>query len=68
MSRGTSKRKLRVRRKRRHEGFAGDVADEVGTAAGPEVVGEFGCCVVEAVGSVSILVGLLLVPTYLLLR
>jgi hypothetical protein len=53
---------LRVRRKRRNEGVAGDVADEVGE----EVIAEFGCCLFEVVTSVSILAGLFFVPLFLL--
>jgi hypothetical protein len=33
----------------------------------PTWVADFGCCSIEAVGGRSILVGLVLVPTYLLL-
>lgn len=66
MSRGGAKRRYRVRRKRKDSTVA-DVAAEVADGVGTEVVGEFGCCVVEAVGALSILVGLLLVPVYLLM-
>jgi hypothetical protein len=66
LSRGGGKRRLRVRRKHRDGTIADDAADAVG-AVGPEVVAEFGCCAIEAVGGLSILIGLLLVPTYLLL-
>ena len=87
MSRGGSKRRYRIRRKRWHENpvveTVGDAAVEVGTnavldgagslaeaaadSAGGEVVGSFGCCVVEAVCAASVLAALLLVPTFLLL-
>ena len=63
MSRGGGRRKLRVRRRRR----AGSIAGDIGEAVGGEVVAELGCCLIEAVGGLSILVGLLFVPTYLLL-
>ena len=63
MSRGGAKRRYRIRRKRKGDGVVADAAETVGG----EVVAEFGCCLIEAVGSLSILVGLLLVPTYLLL-
>jgi hypothetical protein len=58
LSPGAPKRRLRIRRKRR--GLAED--------AGGEVVAEFGCCLVEAVTSVSLILGLVLVPALLLLR
>ena len=60
MTRGKPKRRLRVRRKRRGE----DLAE----AAGEEVVWQMGCCLVETVVGVSILIGLLAVPMSLLLR
>jgi hypothetical protein len=62
LSRGGSKRRLRVRRKRRDGSIVGDLADE----AGGEVVAEFGCCLVEAVGGLSVLVALMFVPYVLL--
>ena len=62
MSRGASKRRFKVRRKRRGESVA-DVLDE-----GAEAVANFGCCLIEAVGAMSILTGLLAVPLYLLVR
>ena len=61
MSRDAPKRRLRIRRKRR--GVAGEPAGQ----AGGEAVFQLGCCVVEAVGSLAVLIGLLFVPTYLLL-
>jgi len=60
VSRGGAKRKLRVHRKRRDGSVVGDMAE------GGAVVAEFGCCLLEAVGSLSILVGLLVIPNYLL--
>jgi hypothetical protein len=60
LSRGGGKRRLRVHRKRRDGSVVGDMAE------GGVVVTELGCCLLEAVGSLSILVGLLVVPTYLL--
>jgi len=63
LTRGASKRRLRIRRKRRDGSIVGDVAAGVGG----EVVAEMGCCLIEAVGSLSILIGLLLVPAYLML-
>jgi hypothetical protein len=62
LSRGASKRRLKVRRKRRGESVA-DVLDE-----GADVVANFGCCLIEAVGAMSILAGLLAVPLFLLVR
>ena len=62
MSRRGGRRRLRVRRKRRDGSIVGDIAEE----AGDVVVAELGCCLLEAVTSVSVLVGLLVVPTYLL--
>jgi len=56
--RGASKRRLRVRRKRRDGSVVGEV--------GGEVVAEFGCCLVEAVGGLSVLVALMFVPYVLL--
>jgi len=61
LTRGASKRRLRVRRKRRDGSIVGDIAD------GGTVVAELGCCLIEAVGGLSILVGLLFVPAFLLL-
>jgi hypothetical protein len=58
LSRGASKRRLRIRRKRRDGSFAGDAI----TSAGGEVVAQFGCCLVEAVGGISVFLALLLVP------
>lgn len=81
MNRGTARRRLRLRRKRKGETFAKvldapdvvEVADAVGDSdivdAGDvaEVVGHLGCCVVEAVGSLAVLLALLTVPAYLLI-
>ena len=48
---------------------AGQIAVEIVDAVTvPEVVGHMGCCVVEAVGSVAVLVALITVPAYLLTR
>jgi len=58
LSRRAPKRRLRIRRRRR--GIAED--------AGGEVVAEFGCCLVEAVGSISVLLVLVVAPAWLLLR
>jgi hypothetical protein len=44
----------------------GDLDVDLGDAA--EVVGHMGCCVVEAVGSMAVLLALLTVPAYLLMR
>lgn len=63
MSRGGAKRRFRVRRRRRE----GSVATDLGEAVGGEVVAELGCCLIEAVGGLTILVGMLLVPTFLLM-
>ena len=62
MSRGASKRRYRVRRKHRGE----SVADVLGE--GGEAVANFGCCLIEAAGAMSILAGLLAVPLFLLVR
>ena len=79
MSGRSSRRRLRLRRKRKGETFskaldapdAVDVVDAVGGVDGTivtEVVGRLGCCVVEAVGSMAVLIALLTVPAYLMLR
>jgi hypothetical protein len=85
VNRGTARRRLRLRRKRKDETFskvldapdAVEVADAVGDwdvlsgADGAEVVqvvGHMGCCVVEAVGSLAVLLALLTVPAYFMLR
>ncbi len=80
MSERSSRRRLRLRRKRKGETFAsklsetGDVAKPARSARGldagdaAEVVGHMGCCVVEAVGSLAVLLALLTVPAYLLMR
>ena len=65
MSRGGSKRRLRIRRKHKGGNIADGAADVVG-AVGTDVVAQLGCFAIEAVAGLSILVGLLLVPTYLL--
>jgi hypothetical protein len=73
-----SRRRLRLRRRRKGETFSKvldtpdvvEVADAVaGVEAGDvvEVVGHMGCCVVEAVGGLAVLLALLTVPVYLLL-
>ena len=76
MSRGAPKRRYRLRRRRRRDNPAREAVKEgadlavecfADDAADGEVVGSFGCCVVEAVGSVSILIGLVFVPAYLML-
>jgi hypothetical protein len=56
------RRRFRIRRRRRPE--------ESGYQGGPDVpveVAEFGCCVIEAVTSLSIILGLVLVPALLYL-
>ena len=96
MSERSSRRRLRLRRKRKGETFGsrvadavdivgnanayvplGDAAEAVGNAVGDldvdlgdaaEVVGHMGCCVVEAVGSLAVLIALLTVPAYLLMH
>ena len=85
MSERSSRRRLRLRRKRKGETFskafdapdildvangvdAPDLLNAVDSAAVTEVVGHMGCCVVEAVGSMAVLVALLTVPAYLLIR
>jgi hypothetical protein len=86
VSERSSRRRLRLRRKRKGETFASklldvgnvaDVADVVDAANsfGPldaadavEVVGHMGCCVVEAVGTLAVVLALLMVPAFLLLR
>jgi hypothetical protein len=59
LSRGRGKRRFRLHRRRRDGSVVGAMAE------GGEVVAQFGCCLLEAVGSLGVLVGLLLVPTYL---
>ena len=61
------RRRLRLRRKRKDESFVSKASDRVDAGDAVEVVGEFGCCLVEAVGSAAILLALLSVPAYLLL-
>ena len=83
MSDRSSRRRLRLRRKRKGETFAsklsdvGDVKrsdrstrrfDPLDAVDGAEVVGHMGCCVVEAIGSAAVLVALLTVPAFLLIR
>ena len=63
-----SRRRLRLRRKRKGESTVSKVSDGVDAGDAVEVVGEFGCCLVEAVGSAAVLAALLTVPAYLLLR
>ena len=70
MSRGRPRRRLRIRRKRKGKSIASQFAEGAGNAAGDkvvEVVGEYGCLVVESVISASIL-ALLVIPAYLLMR
>ena len=82
MSERSSRRRLRLRRKRKDETFTsklsdgGDVKrsdrsthrfDPLDAAESAEVVGHMGCCVVEAIGSAAVLLALLTVPAYLLL-
>lgn len=80
----SSRRRLRLRRKRKDETFGsklsdpGDVVEarNLGRGGDPwrneelatEVVGHVGCCVVEAVGSMAVLAALLTVPAHLLIR
>jgi len=81
VNRGTARRRLRLRRKRKGEVFASRLSDRSNAAAKVrdsgrgadvgdvvEVVGEAGGCVLEAVVSASVLLALLSVPAYLLLR
>jgi hypothetical protein len=83
VSERSSRRRLRLRRKRKGETFAAKLSDagKVEKSGGParrfdpidagdavEVVGHMGCCVVEAIGSAAVLVALLTVPAYLLIR
>jgi hypothetical protein len=80
VSERSSRRRLRLRRKRKGEIFAsklsetGEIAKPSRTSSGfgagdaAEVVGHMGCCVVEAVGSLAVLLALLTVPAYLLMR
>ncbi len=68
MSRKGPRRRLRIRRKRKGESFAAEVLEATGNAASHQVVGEFGGCVVEAIGSAAVLIALLTVPAYLLIR
>jgi len=58
---GASKRRLRVRRRRK----GSDAADRGAEGVGSEVVAEFGCCAIEAVAGLSLLIGLLCIPAYL---
>jgi hypothetical protein len=82
VNRGSGRRRLRLRRKRKGETFASKLSD-VGDVRSPassarnfdptdpfvvEVVGRMGCCVVEAIGSAAVLVALLTVPAYLMMR
>jgi hypothetical protein len=91
VNRGSARRRLRLRRKRKGEIFSKildvpDVVDLVDVAGGvdvsgivdavdggavadvAEVVGHMGCCVVEAVGAMAVLLALLTVPAYLLMN
>jgi hypothetical protein len=60
----SSRRRLRVRRKRKGESPSANAAE----AGGEEVILETGCCLVEAVAGASMLAALLTVPAYLLMR
>jgi hypothetical protein len=78
----SSRRRLRLRRKRKGETFGsrlsdvGDIKasgsarrfDPVDAGDAVEIVGHMGCCVVEAVGSMAVLLALLTVPAYFLIR
>ena len=80
MSERSSRRRLRLRRKRKDESFgsrlsdsgdvarASDGAGSVATEVAAEVVFRSGCCLLEVVLSASVLVALLTVPAYLLLH
>ena len=82
MSWRSSRRRLRLRRKRKGETFASKLSDvgevdapgssrsrhSLGAADAVDVVGHLGCCVVEAVGSLAVMAALLTVPAYLMLR
>jgi hypothetical protein len=97
VKRGSARRRLRIRRRRKGETFSKildvpdvvdlasavdvtdvadlvsgvEVSDIVSAVDGPiaaEVIGNLGCCVVEAVGSLAAVLALLTVPVYLLLR
>jgi hypothetical protein len=79
----SSRRRLRLRRKRKDESFDSKLSD-FGTVeksggsprrfdasdAGEavEVVGHLGCCVIEAIGAAAALVAVLMVPAFLLMR
>jgi hypothetical protein len=82
VSERSSRRRLRLRRKRKGETFASKLSD-VGNVQPPprsqgsfdptdplvvEVVGRMGCCVVEAIGSAAVLLALFTVPAYLLMN
>lgn len=79
MSERSSRRRLRLRRKRKGESFGSKLSD-TGNVAKPadgsgwvaeeiaaEVVFRSGCCLLEAVVSASVLAALLTVPAYFLL-
>jgi hypothetical protein len=61
------RRRLRIRRKRKGEEFLKGALEGAGDAAANHVIGEFGGCVVEAIGSAAVLLALLTVPAYLML-
>ena len=68
MTRKGPRRRLRIRRKRKGESFASEALEATGNAVSHQVVGEFGGCVVEAIGGAAVLLALLAVPAYLLMR
>ena len=63
MTRERPRRTYRIRRKRRDDGSGRTEADDPAI----EVVGEFGCCLVEAVLAASVVAALIVVPAHLLL-
>jgi hypothetical protein len=81
VSERSSRRRLRLRRKRKDESFGSRLSDpgqisnrdgsapsfDINAGDAVEIVGHLGCCVVEALGSAAVLLALLSVPAYLLL-
>ena len=61
MTDAKAKRRLRIRRKRR-----GETLEDLAAHGGTEVVAETGCCLVEAVTSAGILIGLVATSLVLL--
>jgi hypothetical protein len=57
------RRRLRVRRKRKDRDLAGEIVE-----SGGEVVAEAGCCLIEAMGGLAVVVALLTLPAYLAFR